>query len=604
MRTSQCVAHIVVVAGLLAVLGAVPACTAPVPPDPAASLSASPAASVPANPAAKACGGLPRFDKTRADEIMAGKLTILPFPTVTVDPGQDGGVNWHQNPFHHPTWQQDFQSGGWIEMLISGYLAGGPGARAYLTRAEAIMKSWLKGVPIGSRDPATVICLSEGFPGQAWIDDQIDASVNYLAAHWQGAWNHGLVQDLKLMRIGCAYPVTAFGGDALKWRKTAYGQILSSFRPNRLGPSIDTQGAVNEQATGYERFVYDLWRGGESELAGCGYPLPPGIAARIAKMPAFLAEAAQPDGHLVQIGDTYVEGPAVVPGQKLPRVPLVAVYNAGYIFGRSAWGPAGTFYSLRFGPGRQVHGHDDHMGLTYYSRGRNLIVNAGHTGYEVSPYRDYIRSPEAASTFISPGARFRASAATSLTACQIGAASQFYEFSDGAFGGPRSRSVYVHQGPDFVLVLDRGSLEKNYQQLWHLDPGLTVTSVTASSATATAPAVAATATSPAIPATTLRIARIALPGQVIPAGSTTVVKGQTNPYQGWVSHQMLQRIPAPVVIMSSKGTGTDPSTAMLTLIAATAPGTPVSATAAATATPGRYSVRVRTVTMKVPMTIP
>jgi hypothetical protein len=68
---------------------------------------------------------------------------------------------------------------------------------------------------------------------------------------------------------------------------------------------------------------------------------------------------------------------------------------AGYVFGRSKWGPNGTFYSLRFGPGRQVHGHDDHMGITCYSRGRNLIVNAGHTGYEVSPYRTYIQSPEA-----------------------------------------------------------------------------------------------------------------------------------------------------------------------------------------------------------------
>jgi hypothetical protein len=607
MRTRQCAARIVVVAGLLAVLGAVPACTAPVRPGPertaAASPAVSPAASLPASPAAKACGGLPRFDRAAAGEIMAGKLTISPFPAVTVDPGRDGDINWDQNPFHHPTWQQDFQSGGWIEMLISGYLAGGPGARAYLTRAEAITKSWLRGVPIGSRDPIALICLSEGFPGQAWIADQIDASVNYLAAHWQGPWNHGLVQDLKLMRIGCGYLPGAFGGDALRWRQTADSQILSSFQPNRLGPSIDPEGAVNEQATGYEHFVYDLWRGGESELADCGYPLPSDITARIAKMPAFLAEATQPDGSLAQIGDTYVEHPPALPAQN--PLPLVAVYGAGYVFGRSAWGPGGTFYSLRFGPGRQVHGHDDHMGLTYYARGRNLIVNAGHTGYEVSPYRDYIRSPEAASTFISPGARFDAAAATSLTACEIGTGSQFYEFSDDAFGGPRTRSVYVHQAPDFVLVLDQGSAEENYQQLWHLDPGLTVPSVTADSATATAPAVAATATSPAIPATTLRIVRIALPGQVIPAGSTTVVKGQTSPDQGWVSRQALQRIPAPVVIMSSTGTGISLSTAMLTLIAATAPGTPVSATAAAGAS-GLYSVRVRigTATVTVPMSVP
>ena len=57
------------------------------------------------------------------------------------------------------------------------------------------------------------------------------------------------------------------------------------------------------------------------------------------------------------------------------------------------------------------------------------------------------------------------------------------------------------------------------------------------------------------PGTTLTIARIPLRARLIPAGSTTVVKGRTSPYQGWVSHQALQRIPAPVVIMTGHGTG-------------------------------------------------
>lgn len=525
--------------------------------------------------AAKACGGLPRFSKATADAIMAGKLTISPFPAVTIDPGKNGNINWNQNPFHHPTWQQDFQAGGWIEMLISGDLAGGSGAGAYLARAEAITKSWLKGVPIGSRDPQVLICLSEGFPGQAWIDDQVDASVNWLAGHWQGAWNHGLVQDIKLMRIGCAYLPTAFGGDALRWRKTAYSQMLSSFQPNRLGPAIDASGVANEQATGYERFVWDLWQVGQPELAACGYRLPAAITARIAKMATFLADATQPDGNLAQIGDTYVEPPPSLPrGTATSRV---AVFAAGYAFGRSQWGPNGTFYSLRFGPGRQVHGHNDHMGITYYSRGRNLIVNAGHTGYEVSAYRTYIQSPQAASTLVAPGKSFRASAATTLTGDAVKPRSQYFQFADSAFGGPRKRSVYVHQGPDFMLVLDRDSGASAYQQLWHLDPGLTVTTVTASQAVATAKATPATATSPAFPATALTIARIPLPGQVIRAGSTTVVKGQVNPYQGWVSHQALQRLPAPVVIMASRGAGAALASAMLTLITAAAPGTRVTA---------------------------
>ena len=140
-------------------------------------------------------------------------------------------------------------------------------------------------------------------------------------------------------------------------------------------------------------------------------------------MPDFLAEATQPDGNLTQIGDTYVESGFRSPAPALPRLPLVAVYSAGYIFGHSAWGPDGTFYSLRFGPARQVHGHDDHMGITYYSRGRNLIVDAGHTGYEVSAYRDYIQSAEAASTFIAPDAKFYASQPLVTDAIE----SQYYE---------------------------------------------------------------------------------------------------------------------------------------------------------------------------------
>ncbi|MCL2581068.1 MAG: heparinase II/III-family protein [Streptosporangiales bacterium] len=560
-------------------------------------LPGTPARTVP-GPAAKACGFLPPFREATAEEIMAGRLTISPFKPVTVDPARDGNVDWRQDPYHHPTWRQDFQSGGWIEMLISGYLAGGPRSGAYRARAEALTRSWLKHVPVGDRDPETVICLSEGFPGQKWIDDQIAASVNYLAGHWQGPWNHGLVQDLKLMRIGCAYPATAFGGAARRWRKTADRQILSSFYDSpRLGPSVDAQGAVNEQATGYERFVYDLWRGGEPELRACGYRLPGGVRARIGKMADFLAEAGQPDGNLVQIGDTYAESSFLPPRPRLPKLPLVAVYQAGYVFGRSAWGAGGTFYSLRFGRPRQVHGHNDHLGVTYYARGRNLIVDAGHTGYEDGSYRDYIRSPEAASTFLSASGPFRASQPSSLVTDRIGRTSQYYRLADQAIGGHRTRSVYVHDGPDFALVLDQGSGERRYQQLWHLDPSLTARAAGGGSATASAPAVP----SRGVPATLLHLLRVPVPGGGAP-GAVRVVKGQKNPYQGWVSRQALQRTPAPVVIMNGDGTGAGLSTAMLTLIAATAPGTPVSATAKRH---GRdYDVRVRAGTVTTTVSLP
>jgi hypothetical protein len=510
-------------------------------------------------PTARACGEMPAYTAGTAaedSEIMAGKVTLSPFPVATFDPDRDGDVDWSANPFHDPSWTASFQSGEWMESLVSGYLAGGAQASAYQARAKVLTQSWLRGVPIQDRDPATVICMSEAFPGQEWIQDQITVAVNYYAAHWMGPWNHGLKQDLELLRIGCAYPPGAFGGQASTWRRTAYQQMLAQFAPSSLGPAVDAQGATNEQSTGYASFVHYLWTQAEQKLGACGYRLPGWITARIALMPAFMAAATEPDGNYVQIGDTYVEA-----APKEPRpASTVSVYSRGYIFGRSSWTPAAQYYTLRFGSGRQVHGHDDHMSLTYYARGQNLIVNAGHFGYQVDAYRDYIRSPQASSMLIMPGVPFYPSASTQLVDQAIGASSQFFEFYDTAFGGdPRYRSVYVSDKPQFALVFDRASGATTYQQLWHLDPSLTVTSLNRDGVVATAPG------------TELVVRQIALPGQAIPAGSTRVVKGQVNPYQGWVSHQMLQRIPAPVVEMTRTGS----SAAILTLIAAAAPGTPV-----------------------------
>lgn len=540
---------------------------------PAPRASAQPRRPVAASPAARACAGLPQFDAAVAGEIMAGKLTISPFPAVTVDPHRDGDINWDLNPFGDPTWVLDFQQGSWIEQLVAGYLEGGPDAAAYLKRAAQITRSWLAAIPVSSRDPLTVICIAQAFPGQAWMTGQIAPTVNWYAANWQGAYNHGLTQDINLLRIGCAYPATAFGGAALNWRKTAVSQMIESFGPNPYGPAIDAQGAVNEQATLYEDFVYTRWRKGLPLLGSCGYTLPGWITARIAKLPDFLSYATQPDGNLVQIGDTYVERPAVdpaVPGR-------VAVYDAGYIFGRSGWTPAASFYSLRFGPGREIHGHDDQMGLTYYARGRNLIVDAGHYGYADTPYRAWLLSPEAASTFVLPDMSFNPAAPTALIAEKIGSDRQFYELHDTAFGGlSRYRSVFVSQRPDVVVVFDRAAGADEYQQLWHLDPALTIGRVTSAGAIATAPG------------SELALLRVPLPGQVVPAGSTTVARAQADPYQGWVSHQLEQRVPDDVVEMTTHGQ----AAAMLTVIVPAAPGTPV--TAAATGPqPGPYLLTVK-----------
>jgi hypothetical protein len=513
---------------------------------------------------------------------MAGRLRIAPFKAVTVDPHKDGEIDWSMNPYHDPTWVLDFQTGAWIEALVKAYLAGGPHAAAYRDRAMALLTGWLTSVPLAHQNPETLMCSAEAFPGQAWIHDEIPVLLDYYAAHWEGAYNHGLSQDLELLRAGCAYPATAWRGSPLSWRQIARRQMIASFQPNTYGPAVDAQGVTNEQATGYANFTFGLWTTAEAGLARCRQPaLPKADRARVAKMATFLALATQPDGKLVQIGDTYAIGPRDRAGTPLqfaatrgasgtPPRQRIGVYDAGYVFGRSGWGTTRTFgtmsfYSLRFGPGTQIHGHADHMGLTYYARGRDLIVDGGHDGYANDAYRAYLLSPEAASTLVMPGVPLRKSAATRLASMNIGARAQFYEFTDTAFGGRvRIRSVYVSQDPDFVVVFDRASGAGTYEQLWHLDPGLRVTTVGDAYAVASAPG------------TELEIRQVALPGQVIPAGSTQVVRGQTGPCQGWVSRGQNQRTPAPVVTMTRHGA----SASILTVIVPARPGTAVTASAA------------------------
>jgi hypothetical protein len=545
---------------------------------------------------AKACVHETIFPPATADQVMAGRLTVAPFPAVTIDPRRDGTVSWSMDPFHHPSWTVYFVSAQWVEPLVDRYLAGGPRAAAYRDRAKALLQDWLREVPLSERNANTLICSAQAFPGQRWIESQIPPQVSYSAQHWIGAWNHGLLQDLALLQIGCAYPAKTWGGQPLRWRATAVAQMEDSFLPNRLGPAIDAQGATNEQATGYASFAHTLWVDAENELVSCGYAVPAVIKTRVALIPMFIAQSVQPDGNLVQIGDTYQLPPAMVRGSPVeyavtqgaegtPPARRVAVYSAGYVFGRSGWGTtrplrSESFYSLRFGPGRQIHGHDDHMSVTYYAHGRNLITDSGHSGYEVGPYRDYLRSPEAQNVLVMPGVRFSSSAATALTYQSIGETGQFFEFADKAFGGyPRDRSIYISQRPDLMVVLDRASGATRYQQLWHLDPGLAVTTLDRS---------CVIARPRRDDGTRLWICPVALPGQVLPPGSTQVIRGQVTPYQGWVSRRMLQRTPAPVVVMNRSGN----SAAILTVIVPTNRSAPVT-TRIATQPDAWYRLDVR-----------
>jgi hypothetical protein len=260
------------------------------------------------------------------------------------------------------------------------------------------------------------------------------------------------------------------------------------------------------------------------------------------------------------------------------------VYGAGYVFGRSTWNPyaASSYYSLRFGPARNYHGHDDHQSVTYYAYGHPVLVDSGHFGYTAGAYRTYLISPSAHNVLTLPGVPFKKHLPTRMVRKGGTPAWQWFELSDTAYNHQtRARSVLVDPTANVLLTFDRATraTSGSFQQLWHLPPGTRVKVAGRGVAVGTS----------ADGKLTTTIVQLPLRRQVLPPGSTTVVTGRLQPYQGWVSYVDRGRSAAPTVVMSRGGT----RVAMVTAVIAAPAGVPVSASIN-TNPDGWYRVVVRT----------
>ncbi|HUR72794.1 MAG TPA: heparinase II/III family protein [Sporichthya sp.] len=530
------------------------------------------------------CEEQTEFPASTADDLMGGALRIQPWGSVKLPIlGPVVDIDWGINPFRHPTWETKFRSLRWVDTLVDKAVDRN---EDLLTRtaarnlAEGILKDWIKdnrlydpsplpftwvGASAVAQRAEGLLCDRRAFGEPAWMDQALLDHGRFLTDNWSGTWNHGTMEAITLYRIGC------ITGDAAD-RALGKQRMVDSFKPNKLGPVLDAEGATNEQAVGYEDFQYRLWNKAMRTLQACGDSVPDVMRQRIAKIPAFLAAATQPDGTLVQLGDTYKESAGLVAGTPLeymvtkgrsgPRpTKRISVYKAGYVFGHSGFGqtrPFGkeSFYSLRFGAPRQVHGHFDHTSITYFAHGFPMLVDSGHDGYQDSANRDFLRSQAGHNVLMVGGVKPR-DVATSLVRRKIEKDWQFYETADRAFGMERTRSVLFAQGPDIAVILDRTASTRtthSFRQLWHLDPSMKVQRQKRGVAVAT-PNDGTDARLWMIP--------VDLDGGRIRTSSTKTIKGRTVPRQGWVSEGMLDRQQAPVVQMSSKGRAAEMLTVMV-----------------------------------------
>jgi hypothetical protein len=231
-----------------------------------------------------------------------------------------------------------------------------------------------------------------------------------------------------------------------------------------------------------------------------------------------------------------------------PPLTRYGVYPSGFAFAHSGWGLTRDFRSedlltLRFGPGRIIHGHNDHTSITTFGRGQPLLVDSGFGGYESGAMRDYLRSPQAHNMTVVPGLTYRWAQTTSLVAQRITSVDETFVVSDSPYSGVnRRRTVFASHDIPVTVVVDHSSATttRTFNQLWHIGPNFSVKATSAYGVRYLSKS----------GGTSLSVSAIPWPGRTRARISTT--SGQTNPYQGWVASGQAM-VPAPVTTFASVG---------------------------------------------------
>ena len=407
------------------------------------------------------------------EDVRAGYYTGPPYQRYKVAVGSD--VDWTLDPYQSLSWQMWLDTLDWTGPLIQSY--DNTGNKADLQLAMAYAHDYVTDQPMDATTPDRPVlqqssrrllvlsCLYERDP-QPWISEAMAGTVDFLSANYAGAYNHGLDQDNSIVVAGCVLG----RNDWIDFARQRVGAMLPA--------SIDDEGATNEQSAAYARYTYFRWRKLEQNIRTCGLPPLPGLAARLDKNAAFVAHATKPDGLLAPIGDTYLTDEGLAPA---PGLPLSGVWlKNGWAFGRSSWARSDdpSFFSLRFGPGRQIHGGGDHGSVMLYAHGSPIITEPGSIGYS-DPRRRWFVSAEAKNVLMLGANTCATSSYAKLLSSSRTPSGDRYAVQTPHCGGQLARRDVTYARATGALTVDDTTTAlpsaQQRQQLWHLVPGTRVT---------------------------------------------------------------------------------------------------------------------------------
>lgn len=497
------------------------------------------------------------------ERLLRGEFELAGPGASTFDPDD---MPWDGNEERHPSWNLWLHSLKWLDRLIPVALDfDDPQATPEARLALQIVHSWAKwnegqdrsvesawhGHPTALR-LTTLLAVGQVYPTDEVVHSLVLLHVEHLVEeeNFDGYWNHGLVQSIALLGAG----LQLGRRDVTDIARVRIGGCLDEM--------IDEEGAINEQAPGYSQFIYSLFSVVERIYTVNAMPGRSRLRDRLRKLEDFVVHSTRPDGTFVQLGDTAREpGPVMRYGSVkrvsaegidgTPPTRRSAVFARGYAFARSGWGTerpydSEDYFSLRFGPQRIIHGHNDHTSVTWMHEGHDIVVDSGHGGYAPGAYRNFLRSVEAHNVVVVDGERHDWSASTTLTRHESYDTHEFFEVEDRGYPSVRrARSVAFVPGRP-MLVVDRllsDGVPRLYRQLWHLAPELQLTRLSEGLAILERDG----------EGSGVALAHFRSSAGSEAQGAARYWRGSENPVQGWISYGPEKREKNPVVEFTTRG---------------------------------------------------
>jgi hypothetical protein len=485
-----------------------------------------------------------------ADELMADRYQLGSWPATTLphDP------TWTEDPYGDANWRFRYHSlRHLLDLIAAGVQTGDP---SYSDRAIELAADWVHDNPrtgapsdMSWNDHSTALravvltCIADQLPWPDWLEDALRLHGRVLAdpTFYVQRGNHALNQAVGLLEVGRVV-------GKQEWIDLAVTRIRDLVRE-----SIDAEGVTNEQSVGYQYYNYRRYSVTRDRLLALGV-VPDPAFDRIERMPEFLAYGTLPWGAYELLGDT-IDGPATpivgtyaeyaaTLGTSGPKPPTpIRRFAAGYLFARSGWGETRAFaddtaLSVRWGPKRRFHGHEDGSSITLAAWGSRLLLDPGLYAYQGGPYRDFMMSRAAHNVVTVDGSDWRRRTVTTLRSYSVSRRSVDLRlrWEGGYKGVVQTRRITWSRALDYLVVDDRVRSDEphTYRQLWHLPRGA----------------------QPVLGADTVRTRRDrgnVLIRQLIGNVQQRIVTGRTSPIQGWVSLTYASLKKAPVAEVIQRG---------------------------------------------------